>query len=91
MLIKLRILDSRGRMGSLRGPSLMREVLSRVGLRFMTSLGSRRGFPTKFFQTSLRLTSITCLTLSPKKEEVKTHLARNLLVPSVVRSIRVTV
>ena len=62
----------------------MKEVLPRLGLRFKTSLGSRRGSTTKFFPISLNLTRIGCLTLSPKREEVEIHLVRNLLVPSVV-------
>ena len=62
MLIKLRRLDSRGRMGSLRGPSLMREVLSRVGLIFKTSLGSKKGFAKKSLQIFLILIRIGCIT-----------------------------
>ena len=41
-------LVSRGRIGSLGGRSLMREVLPRVGLRFKKNLHSRKGFPTMF-------------------------------------------
>ena len=69
----------------------MRKVLPRVGLKFKTSLGLRRGSPTKFLSIYPRLTRIGCLTLSPKGEEVGIHLERNLLVPSVVRSIGVSV
>ena len=80
MLNKSRILDSRGRIGSLRGLSFMREVLLREGLRFKTNLDSRRGFPTKFLEIFPRLTNMGCLTLRFEKEEAGIHLARNLLV-----------
>ena len=67
----------------------MREVLPRVGLKLKTSLRLRRVFPTNILPISLRLTRIQCLKLGPKSEELEIHQVRNLLVPSVVRSIGV--
>lgn len=84
---KLKRKDSRGRIRILRGLSNMREVLPKVGLRFNKSLRLRRESTTKSLQTFPRLTSIGCLTLYPKRQEEKTHLARNQLVPSMVRSV----
>ena len=84
-------LDSRGKIGSSKGPSLMRELLPRVGLKFKTSLDSRKGFPTKLIPIYLRQYNIGCLILCPKRKQEKIYLARNQLVPSAVRSIGVSV
>ena len=62
-------------------------VLQRAGLISKTSLGSRRGFLTKFLPSSLRLLMIGCLTLSLKKEEVLVYQIKSLLVPSVEKVI----
>ena len=64
---------------------------SKGRLEVKTSLGSRRGFPTKFPSISLRKIRIRCLIVSPKRKEVEIHLARNILVLSVVRNIGVSV
>ena len=69
----------------------MREVLRRVDLRFKTNLGSSRGFPTNFLKTSIRKTRIGCLTIIHKTQEVEIHIAKNILVPSELRSIGVIV
>ena len=46
------------------------EVLPRLGLRFKTSLYSRKGFPTKFFPISLTQKRIGCLTLDTKRKDM---------------------
>ena len=48
-----------------------REILPRVGLKFKTSLGLKRGSPTKFLLISPRLVRIGCITIGPKGEEVE--------------------
>ena len=65
----------------------MREVLPMVGLRLNKSVGSRRGFPTKFPPIFPRLKRIGCLNLCTKREEMRIDLVKNLLLPSVVRRL----
>ena len=69
----------------------MKEVLLRLCWKLKTSLGSRRGSPTKFLPISQRLVRIRCLTLGPKGEEVEIYIVRKLLIPSTVRSIWVNI
>lgn len=69
----------------------MKIVLLRVGLTFQTSVGSRRGFLTKFPLSSPRFAKIGFLTQGPKREKVLIHQVRNQLGESVVKSIEVNV
>ena len=61
----------------------------RVGLISKTSLGSRKGFPTKFLSNYLWLEMIGCLTLSLGREGVLAHQPKIQLVKSAARSILV--
>ena len=50
-----------------RGQDLLIVVLKRVGLRFKTSLGSRRGCPIKFLPSTVRLGIDRVYNSKPKK------------------------
>ena len=56
----------RGRVDILKGKDLLMVVYQRIGLRYMTSLGLRRGFLIKSLPSSLSLGITGCLTLSRK-------------------------
>ena len=56
-----------------RGKVLLMVVFQRVGLRYKTSLGLRKGFLIKFVPSSLRIGMIRCLTLSQKREWILVH------------------
>ena len=69
----------------------MREVLPTVGFKFKESLGSRRGFPTKFLHIFLGLKRLGCLTLCSKIEITRIHQKRTQLVSRVARIVTVSV
>ena len=67
----------------------MKVSLQREGWKFQRNLYSTRGYPIKSLPNFPRLVMIGYIILSLKKKEVIVHQARSLLVPSVVRSIKV--
>ena len=91
MLNKLRKLDLRGEIGSIKGTKLMKGVLLRVGLRFKPVLGTTRGFLTKFLPFFQRPTRIGFITSSPKSLEVEVHQVINPPFSSVARNSGVNV
>ena len=73
------------------GKDLLMVILLRVGLRFKTSLGSRRECQIEFLRSYLMLGMRGCLTLSVKREGTLVHQQRCQLVESVARSTMVIV
>lgn len=72
-----------------RGQGLFKVVRQSLCLKFKIILISRRGFPTKFLSSSLRLVVIGCIILSLKREGVVLHQQRRELVEGVEKSIMV--
>lgn len=69
----------------------MMEILPRLDLSFKVSQGSRKSFLTKAPLALHDSTNKGCITPSPKGEIAVALILRDILVPSVVRSIMVYV
>ena len=73
------------------GKDLLMVILLRVGLRFKTSLGSRRECQIEFLRSYLMLGMRGCLTLILKMEGILVHQTRSLLGPTMERVVLVNV